>query len=191
MGSRLAERIVEVLFIAAIVASVYVAYHLGSPAPSTVETVATPAAPAPEVRKASKVDVPITRPIRAYKPAVKEALKLPDAILHDDTQVATAATRIEAGERPKTVTAVLDTKTGETTQFVKLEPAPILALESRGGITLAHGWRGDGLAWGGKQITRLSIRHDFLQIKDLHVGVVASLDSDGQKFAGVGLSYRW
>jgi hypothetical protein len=35
------------------------------------------------------------------------------------------------------------------------------------------------------------LREDLLQVKALHLGLNASLDTDGAWFVGVGVGYRW
>lgn len=93
-------------------------------------------------------------------------------------------------DRPKTVITVIDEGTGESRTLVKTEPAPWLALETRGGVRLDYGYA-IPLAGAPRPAIRLSVRQDVIRVKDLHAGVVASIDTAGQKFVGVGVEWRW
>jgi hypothetical protein len=89
------------------------------------------------------------------------------------------------------VTSVLDTKTGETTAYTKPEPYPWLAVESRGEARFDYGYKITKGSTVPLPVGRLSVTHNFVQVKALHMGVNVAIDTDGTAFAGVGLSYRW
>lgn len=155
-------------------------------------TEATQAAVAPIVAKIPTVQTPIkSKTVRTFKPAAKAKLKLPEPVIQNDDQQVTSATVVAPSERKTTVSTVIDTKTGETTAYVKPEPYPWLAVESRGEARLDYGYKMTRGELVPKPVSRLSVTHNFIQVKALHVGVNAALDSDGTAFVGVGLAYRW
>jgi hypothetical protein len=102
-----------------------------------------------------------------------------------------SASRIQADDdRPKTVITLIDESTGESRTLVKTEPAPWLAPDTRGGIRLDYGFAFQNTLTP-RPVTRLTVRQDFVRVKDFHAGVVGSIDTAGNKFVGVGVEYRW
>lgn len=158
--------------------------------------VATPrvATVAPEVRRV-ETEVITPKSIVVYKAPAKKKLAAAGAIpksLEVDTNVAVvAASRVPARERATTVTTTLNTVTGATETYVADAPRPWVALENRGSVSLDYGLKLDYRNLAPKQVVRLTVREDLVQLKALHLGLVVSGDSDGTAFAGVGLSYRW
>ncbi len=144
-------------------------------------------APAKELRKAPTKRV-ATAPVRAYDAGTK--LKLPADVVANPDQQVIAATQVKGTDRPQTVTTVLDTRTGDATQYVRQDPLPWIALETRGAARLALGYRYDGSGFV-KQVVRMSVEQDILRVKALTAGAVGSVDSDGHAFLGVGIAYRW
>lgn len=120
------------------------------------------------------------------KPAAKGKLNLPPAIAEDPSKHVTSSSTVTAGERPQAIITLLDQTTGQTTAVVQQLEYPWLATEQRGQM-----WIGYGLADGGRRAGRLMLREDLLQVKALHLGGQASVDTDGQWFAGVGVAWRW
>ena len=100
------------------------------------------------------------------------------------------ASRVPSSPRPQTVTTVIDTATGESQSFVKVDPYPWFAIEARGMAQLAVGYRfdRDGLP---RQIVRLGAGYDLVRVKALTIGAVGTVDSDGQTFIGAAVTYRW
>lgn len=158
--------------------------------PPVDTTVATIAAPAPAIKKVKKRVVPVKQ-VTVYAPEAKANLKLPPLVITDETKQVTGATTVAPSERRVTVTSVLDTQTGETTTYSKPEPLPWFAVESRGEARIDVGYKWSKGIPAPVQIGRLSVRHDFVQVKGFHAGVNAAIDSDGVVFAGVGVGYRW
>lgn len=151
------------------------------PAPvSRTQTATT----APEVRQVEKVA--ITPPVvKAYAPKAKARLKLPAAVQVAPSIYALTASQVKADDRPHTIITTLDEDTGEVETYDRPDPLPWLAPETRGELGISYGLR-DGHPMG-----RLSVRQNLLQIKSLRLGSQASIDQDGQWFAGVGVWYRW
>ena len=120
------------------------------------------------------------------KPAAKQALDLPEPIKADPAKHVTAAVIIPPDEHPQSVVSLFDSATGQTETLTQRMEHPWLATEQRGQV-----WVGYGLAEGGRRAGRILLREDLLQVKALHLGGMASIDTGGQWFAGVGVAWRW
>ena len=163
--------------LAVIATFVAVRQHFAPP-PAVVSPVA------PELR-ASVTQPVVVAPVQAFPAKKKAELGLPAAVAHDDNKVLLGAVRTPVADCPQTVTAVLDKTTGETTLYTRIEPLPWLDTKNHGEISLSRGVR------SGDFVYRLSANAQVLKIKAVALGVVGSLDSDGQWYAGFGVSYRW
>ncbi len=172
-----------------VLAAVYSAYQWMQ-APAVNTTVAHVATVAPVLAKTKKVTTAM-HSIQTYAPEAKANLKLPPAVIASTTQQVTGAATVEVSEHKQTVTSVVDTVTGETTTYVKDEPLPWIDIEHRGEARLDVGYKIDARTQIPQRVGRLSVVHDFLQMKAVHFGVAASIDTTGEAFAGVGLGYRW
>ena len=160
-------------------------WGLNKPGPSP-ESV--PAVVAPEVKQAPTVRVK-TPPVKAYAGKAKVDLKLPAAVqAAPDTHVV-AATQVPSSQRPQTITTTLDAQTGEFQTYVKTDPYPWFAIETRGEVRLAGGYKIDGSTV--KPVLRLGVGYDVVRIKAFTAGVVGTVDSDGDAFLGVGVAYRF
>lgn len=155
------------------------------PAAQSVE-----AAPAPELRKAPTAPVTIKKPVKAYTGDTKARLKLPPSVQADANEHVVSASQVRGNDRPQTVTTTINAETGSVTSYVKQDPYPWFAVETRGEIKLHYGYKADDLGRV-QQVTRLGFNYDLVRVKALTAGVALSADSDGSTFAGVGLSYRW
>lgn len=143
---------------------------------------------AKEIKKApSKV---ITSPVRIRTGDTKAKLKLPKDVQENKNEQVVTATQVRASDRRQTVTTTIDTSTGETKTFTRQDEYPLFAVEPRGEIRLAYGYRTAGIGTP-QPITRLSGSYDVLRVKAFTIGATASLDSDGRSFLGVGVAYRW
>lgn len=158
--------------------------------PPVVTSVAVVASVAPAVKKVKKVRTPV-KSVQTYVPEAKLKLSLPPAVITDETKQVTGATTVPPSERRVTVTSVLDTGTGETTTYSKSEPLPWFAVEARGEARIDMGYKWVRGVSAPVQVGRLSIHHNFLQVKGFHLGVNASIDSDMERFVGIGMGYRW
>lgn len=121
-----------------------------------------------------------------YDPPAKEKLDLPDEVKKDPKKHVTAAVTVPPDEHPQSVVTIFDESTGQTTALTQRMEFPLLATEQRGQV-----WLGYGLRNGGTRVGRILLREDLLQVKSLHLGLNASLDTDGAWFVGVGVAYRW
>jgi hypothetical protein len=149
------------------------------------------AKPAPEVASAPRIDKPL-KSVKVYKggSTIKDKLNLPPAVVADQKTEVIASSKIEAGERPRTVTTVINTETGASETYVRTDPRPWLAFERRGEIGAYYGIK------AGEPTIRIQARQDFVQVKALHIGVIGSVDrtmatGHTDYFVGVGVSYRW
>lgn len=158
--------------------------------PAVDTTVAVVAPIATPIKKVKKRTVAV-KSVRTFSPEAKLKLNLPQEVITNDNQQVTGATTVSPSERRVTVTSVLDTGAGETTIFTKPEPLPWFAVESRGEARIDVGYKLQRGVPTPVQVGRLSVHHNFVQVKGFHMGVNAAVDSDGTLFAGVGLGYRW
>jgi hypothetical protein len=166
----------------------------GAPEPARARDVATVATQAPQIEAAPVEWIVPPKPLKTYAPKAKAAVKLPQAVQADATAVVLQSSRVAASDRPQTVTAVLDTETGETRQYVVDEPLPWLdtTVRSDAGVYL-------GLKRGEPTI-RAQARAQIAQVKELRLGALASADMplNGERpgvqaeyFIGVGAWLQW
>lgn len=140
---------------------------------------------APQVAAVPKTA--ITPPkVEVYTAPAKKKLDLPAAVQQDTHAHVVAATRVAADDHPETVTTLLDDQTGAETTLVRREPLPWIAAEQRGELRLDYGMKN-----GARKVGRLSFQEDLVEVKALHAGVNANLDTDGQFFVGGGVAYKW
>lgn len=161
------------------------------PAPKPVGGPSVPAVVAPAVKKAPVVKRIIKEPVKVYAGESKANLKLPASMIADDRQQVIAASQVRAELRPQTVSTVVNTETGAVESFVKQDPYPWLAVEARGEVKLAYGYKHNANTGASGPVVRLQVGYDVVRIKALTVGVLATVDSDRDAFAGVALTYRW
>lgn len=145
----------------------------------------TPAQQAPQVDGVPKVGITPAK-VNVYAPKAKDKLDLPPTITNNPDVHVLDTTRVSSDDHPSTITTVIDEKTGEVQTLIRREPLPWLAAEHRGELRFDVGIKN-----GIDTIGRLTVREDLLQVKALHAGLHASLDSDGRWFAGGGVGYRW
>jgi hypothetical protein len=140
--------------------------------------------PAKEVKTVERI---IEKPkyIYVYPQAAKEDLGLPAGVIGNVNAKVTATGHLDAEERPYTLSAVLDTATGESQVYARPDPLPWIDRNITGEVGMTYGVK-DGEATG-----RLSLRQNLVQIKSFRLGGSATLDDDGQWYAGAGAFYRW
>jgi hypothetical protein len=158
-------------------------YFTAGPAPAATDKW-TPAPPAKQVAVIPKQEIKPPK-VKVYTPMAKQTLDLPDEIKRDPNLYVLQATKLPSDTHPATVTTIVDQNTGEVQTYVRREPLPWFAIEQTGEARIDVGLK------GGQTIGRLSMREDLLQVKALHAGINASLDSDGEIFIGIGVGYRW
>lgn len=144
-----------------------------------------PAKEAPQVAAVPKESI-VPPKIEVYTAPAKEKLNLPPSVKQDPHAHVLQSTRVPADDHPQTVTTLINDQTGQTETLVRREALPWLAAEQRGEARLAYGMKN-----GGVKVGRLSVQEDLVQVKALHAGVNASLDTDGRYFVGAGVAYKW
>ena len=182
---------------ALIAALIFIGYKLWdhfTPPPAPVSHY-VPATAAPQLALIPQTTLQ-PKAVKVYAQLAKAALKLPPAMQADPNLYALSATKIKPDLHPQTVVTTLNAETGETETIIRRDPLPWLAPEQTGEIRLDYGYKNTPSfakeGWGGfDNVARLTLREDLLQIKALHAGINASIDSDGQMFAGVGVGWKW
>lgn len=200
-ASRDGFRFAVVFFVALIMIGAAVSFvwswwksFTGDPDPARARDVATVATQAPQIEAVPVDWIVPPKPLKTYAPKAKAAVKLPQAVQADAAAVVLQSSRVAASDRPQTVTAVLDTETGETRQYVVDEPLPWLdtTVRSDAGVYL-------GLKRGEPTI-RAQARAQIAQVKELRLGALASADMplNGERpgvqaeyFIGVGAWMQW
>lgn len=155
-----------------------------TPAPAQVDEWTSPEV-APQIAPVPKQTIRPAK-VHAYAPSAKAKLKLPASMLNDPNVYVLDSSLLPSDTHPQTVTTVIDEQTGEVQTVVRREPLPWLAAEHRGELRLDAGVK-NGLA----KVVRLTLREDLLQVKALHAGINASVDTDGQLFVGAGVGWKW
>ena len=123
--------------------------------------------------------------VKVYAPEAKQKLNLPADVQSNPSIYALSATRIKPDLRPQTIVTTLDASTGEAITYARRDPLPWLAAQQTGELRLDYGYKGIS------PVMRLSAREELLQVKALRLGVIGTIDSDGQFFIGAGAAVRW
>jgi len=127
------------------------------------------------------------KPVMIYRDRVKEKLGLPPTIQKDPDKKVTASTKVPADDHPHTVTSVYDTSTGATDLYIRRDPLPWLAFDTRRELGVAYGFKDDADG----AVARVFGKLDLVQIKALRAGLLGNVDSDGDWYAGAAVSLRW
>lgn len=138
----------------------------------------------PATEGASKVDI-APQKVAVFKPDVKNKLPVPDKVKADKDAHVLAASRCEASDWAHTFTTTIDETTGDSVTYDHRESLPWLSRKTRHALRADYGYKPGGA------VTRISYRADLLQIKALHFGVNAAIDSDGEYFVGGGVEWRF
>lgn len=183
------ERWPTLALIAVVLALAYALYHEVANRPQPGGP-AVAVAPAPAVRNAPTARVQVRAPVTAYRGDAPARLRLPADVTANPDREVIAAAQVKPDPRPQTVSTVIDTRTGAVQNYVTVDPYPWLAVEARGEARLHYGYKNAGL-YGVSQVVRAQVSYEVVRVKALTLGVTATLDSDGDAFAGVGVTYRW
>lgn len=156
-------------------------YIHNTPAPEAVGTTVE-AQQASELKYMATEDLPIGN-IKVFDLKAKEKLKLPASVVSNPKKKVVASSKVKASERPRTISTVVDTDTGEFTTYSRTDPLPWLAVNTRTHVGAYYGWK------DGTDIVRIQARQEFLQVKQVHLEAIASVDIGGLKtdsFIGIG-----
>jgi hypothetical protein len=148
---------------------------MSRPAPPSETGVSKPLPPAIEAPKDEKK----CKTVIVYR---DRPIKLPEA---KQTEHTTATARLEAEERPYTLSSTWDEQSGESRIWAQPEPLPLFSLSDKGHYGLHYGVK------GGDPVIRASLSQEVFKVKDARAGVNATIDSDGQWFAGIGVEVRY
>ncbi len=154
------------------------------PAPAPITGQAQPLPPAQETPAPATIPVDI-KVVYVYPPEAKGKLGLPPTVATDPAKQVTATGKLNAEERPYTLTAVLDTGSGRSEVYARPDPQPWLGFSDHGAAGLSYGYQ------NGQPVFRLAAHQDFIRAGALRAGVNATLDSDGDWFAGLGVRATW
>ncbi len=163
------------VILAAVIAALVAWTFLPRPVPEVGKSVALP--PAKEVRTVEKI---IERPriVYVYPQKTKQALDLPQDVVADPAKKVITTGKLDAEERPYSLTAVLDTETGDSQVYAKPLPLPLIGPGKHGGVVIGYGLTNDGPA------VKLYGYQELLRIKKLNAGVRAEADQRGEYWAG-------
>lgn len=137
----------------------------------------TPLPPAREVRTVEKI-VERVKYVKVYPSETKAKLNLPDAVIKNQAQKVIATGKLNADEREYSLSAVLDTETGDSQVYAKPLPLPWVGPGRRGAVGIAYGLTNDGPA------VKMYSYQELLRIKKLNAGVRAEADQHGEYWAG-------
>lgn len=143
--------------------------------------VSAPLPPAKEVRTIEKI---IERPkiVYVYPEKTKAALDLPAPVVQDPAKKVIATGKLDAEERPYTMTAVLDVETGDSQVYARPDPLPWIGPGKRGAVRLTQWHNG---------VTQIEASHDLLRVKSLHAGIAGRADTSGETLVGGYVEWRW
>lgn len=182
--SQQVKLILWLLSLGVVLAILALAWWHFKPSPTPVGSTVV-AQKAPELKKVKRKDIAPPK-VPVYEPPAKTRLDLPADIQYDPDKYVLDSVKLPNDTHPHTVTTVIDAKTGEVQTFDRRDPLPWFEPEQTGEVRLDYGFKA-----GQPMTARLTLREDLLQVKALHAGVNASLDSDGQYFVGAGVGWKW
>ena len=143
-----------------------------------------PSIPSPLSKDVTKVDKETLKciPVIVYKDLAKDKLGLPQTVVVAPEQRVLGATQVNTNEHPTTVSAVLNTATGETSFYQRLDPLPWMAFNRRYEIGVSYlPFNKDSI----DKLIALDGRIEFIQIKALRAGLTGAIDTDGGYKVGV------
>ena len=121
-------------------------------------------------------------PVIVYKDLAKNKLGLPQTVVVAPEQRILGATQVKPNERPTTVSAVLNTTTGETNFYQRLDPLPWMTFNRRHEVGVSYlPFNKDGI----NKLIELDGRIEVIQIKALRAGFTGAIDTDGGYKVGV------
>lgn len=133
-----------------------------------------------EVKAGPKVDITHkVKRIKASPAKIKRELGLSAPIQADDTQQVIATGKLTTEDRPYSLSAVLDTETGDTVIHAKADPLPWLARANQSEIAVGYVLKDSGQSW------RLQARQDFIRSKRAYLYGQAYVDTDTERAIGL------
>jgi len=144
---------------------------------------------APTSPKVAKIDK-VTRDcktVEVFADKAKRKLDLPEHVQKDEQASVLAAAPVPPSDYPRTATAVLHRDTGVGEIYLRQDPLPWLAFDSRGALGVAYGIKDDTDGF----VTRIYGRLDLMQVKRLHAGLLGDVDNTGDWYGGGFVEARW
>lgn len=120
--------------------------------------------------------------VYVYPEKTKAAMNLPPAVVQDKAKKVIATGKLDAEDRPYTLSAVLDTETGDSAVYARPDPLTWIGPGRRGAVRLTQ-WH-DGT-------TQIEASHDLLRVKSFHAGVSGRADTSGETLVGGYIEYRF
>lgn len=139
----------------------------------------------PELANVSKTEITPPKVI-VYVPEAKKKLKLPSEIQNDDKKSVFDSSSIPESDHSTTVTTMIDEDTGKPVTVYSENPLPWLAATRYKEIKLSYGMKNAGTLAG-----RVEFTDDLFQVKAIHFGINASVDTDYDYFIGAGISFKF
>lgn len=153
------------------------------PTPEVGKSVPLP--PAKEVKGVERI-IERVEYIKVYPDAIKAKVKLPEPILKDSSVKLISTGKLDAEERPYTLSAVLNTGTGEAEVYARPDPLPWVSVSKKRHFS---GYMG---VMNGEQAVAITARQEVLRIKELKiegVAIMAASNDDRYSFIGVGATW--
>jgi len=188
-GNLSARSMIGVALVSVLASALITALILGWPRGVTPTTEQAEALP-PAVPDKPSVIVPPPAAKAPYvaqpkTPQLRKKTKLPPALFDGPENFILATGQLDAEERPYTLSSVLDRRTGETQVYAVADPLPVFSLSDRGSMGVFYGVK------GGDPVFRATLSQEVFRVKAVRAGATASLDSDGEWFAGLGAEVKW
>jgi len=121
-------------------------------------------------------------------PEAKKKQGLPTNVINDPKQHVITGVSLKISDHPQEVTSVINETTGKTEIYVTEKPLPWLAAENKREVRVDYiiKHKNDTV-----KVMSLSYTQDLVAIKALDFGVRASVDTDGELRAGVGVGWQF
>lgn len=133
--------------------------------------------PATDVRTVERV-VEKIKYVKVYPPETKAKLGLPTDHIVDANKKVMATGGLDAEARPYTLSAVIDTGTGEAEIFARPDPLPWIGPGKQGAVGIAYGIGPEG------QTGKVYWYQELIRLKRIHAGLRAEADQHGEYWAG-------
>jgi hypothetical protein len=139
----------------------------------------------PELAGVDKTEIAPPKVI-VYAQEAKKKLKLPSDIQNDNNTSVLDSSKIPESDHSITVTTVIDKTTGESKTIYSENPLPWLSATKYKEVKFSYGMKNAGTLAG-----RVEFTDDLFQVKAIHFGINASLDTDSDYFIGAGISFKF
>jgi len=149
--------------------------------PNNTQTAQT----SPELAGVSKTEITPPKVI-VYVPESKKKLNLSADIQNDDKKSVFDSSQIPESDHSTTVTTLIDEDTGKPVTVYSENPLPWLAATRYKYIKISYGMKNAGVMVG-----RLEFTDDLFQVKAIHFGINATLDTDSDYFIGAAISFKF